>query len=377
VAARSENRPGERHRAGLRPLKHAIHQTGQHWARLCALHMPFDFDRVFASSPVIMAPMEEVSDAAFRRVCRARGADVCLTEFVRAENLLRSGARELNKITLVDGDAPTAIQIYGANPEQLAEAAEIAERAQPAYLDINCGCWVPRIARHGAGAGWLRSPEAMVAMAKLVAARVALPVTVKTRIGWGDETEAPIVDIARRLEDAGVRAITLHCRTAKMGYSGEADWSYALQVREAVSIPVIVNGDINTAEDCKRALDVTGCAGAMIGRRAIQHPWIFREVRARLDDQDPHPAPSVLERLTLCLEHLVAMGELRGEHRAMNAMRGHYPGYLRQVPNAAELRRELNSLPTFEQTLQVLQRELTGHRQAASSPANMSVVTSV
>jgi tRNA-dihydrouridine synthase B len=339
--------------------------------------MPFDFDRVFASSPVIMAPMEEVSDAAFRRVCRARGAAVCVTEFVRAENLLRSGARELSKITLAEGDTPTAIQIYGANPEQLAEAAEIAERAQPAYLDINCGCWVPRIARHGAGAGWLRSPEAMVAMAKLVAARVALPVTVKTRIGWGDEASVPIVDIARRLEDAGVRAITLHCRTAKMGYSGEADWTWALQVREAVSIPVIVNGDINTAEDCKRALDVTGCAGAMIGRRAIQHPWIFREVRARLDDQDPHPAPSVLERLTLCLEHLVAMGELRGEHRAMNAMRGHYPGYLRQVPNAAELRRELNSLPTFELTLQVLQRELASHCQASSSTANMSVVASL
>ena len=324
--------------------------------------MAFDFDRVFASSPVILAPMEEVSDAAFRRVCRARGADVCVTEFVRAESLLRNGARELNKITLPEGDTPTAIQIYGANPALLAEAAEIAERAQPAYVDINCGCWVPRIARHGAGAGWLRSPDAMVAMAKLVAARVALPVTVKTRIAWGDEGSVPIIDIARRLEDVGVRAITLHCRTAKMGYTGEADWTWALKVREAVSIPVIVNGDINSADACKRALDSTGCAGAMIGRRAIQHPWIFREVRARLNGQEPPLAPSVLERLTLCLEHLTAMGELRGEYRAMNAMRGHYPGYLRQVPSAAELIRELNSLPTFELTIQVLKRELTAYR---------------
>jgi nifR3 family TIM-barrel protein len=320
--------------------------------------MAFDFDRVFASSPVILAPMEEVSDAAFRRVCRARGADVCVTEFVRAENLLRSGTRELNKITLLEGDTPTAIQIYGANPEQLSEAAEIAERAQPAYLDINCGCWVPRIARHGAGAGWLRSPEAMVAMAKLVAARVALPVTVKTRIGWGDEERMPIVDIARRLQDVGVRALTVHCRTAKMGYSGEADWTWAMQVREAVSIPVIVNGDIGSADDCQRALDVTGCAGAMIGRRAIQHPWIFREARALLHGQGAHAAPSTLDRLTLCLEHLTAMAELRGEHRAMNAMRGHYRGYLRQVPQAPDLIRELNSLPTFELTQQVLKREL-------------------
>jgi nifR3 family TIM-barrel protein len=322
--------------------------------------MAFDFDRVFASRPVILAPMEEVSDAAFRRVCRARGADVCVTEFVRAESLLRRGPRELSKITLPEGDTPTAIQIYGANPEQLAEAAEIAERAQPAYLDINCGCWVPRIARHGAGAGWLRAPEAMVAMAKLVAARVALPVTVKTRIGWGDEEQAPIVDIARRLEDVGVRALTLHCRTAKMGYGGVANWTWAQKVRESVSIPVIVNGDITSADDCKRALDITGCAGAMIGRRAIQHPWIFREVRARLKGQDAHAHPSVLDRLTLCLEHLSAMGELRGEHRAMNAMRSHYPGYLRPVPGGAELIRELNSLPTFELTLQVLKRELAG-----------------
>lgn len=324
--------------------------------------MTFDFDSLFASRPVILAPMEEVSDAAFRGVCRARGADLCVTEFVRAESLVRSGARELAKITLPEGDTPTAIQIYGANPELLAEAAEIAERAQPAFVDINCGCWVPRIARHGAGAGWLRAPDAMVAMAKLVAARVALPVTVKTRIGWGDEARLPIVDIARRLEDGGVRALTLHCRTANMGYSGEADWTWARKVREAVSIPVIVNGDINSAAACQRALELTGCAGAMIGRRAIQHPWIFREVRAQLRGQDEHAPPSVFERLTLCLEHLTAMGALRGEHRAMNAMRSHYPGYLRQVPLAAELIRELNSLPTFELTLQVLKREITNQR---------------
>lgn len=324
--------------------------------------MDSDFDRLFASRPVILAPMEEVSDAAFRRVCRARGADVCVTEFVRAENLARNAARELGKIALEEGDTPTAIQIYGANPALLSEAAEIAERAQPAYLDINCGCWVPRIARHGAGAGWLRAPEAMVAMAKLVAARVALPVTIKTRIGWGDEERIPIIDIARRLEDVGVRAVTLHCRTAKMGYSGEADWTWALKLREAVSIPVIVNGDIKSADDCARALESTGCAGAMIGRRAIQHPWIFREVRARLNGQGAHAAPSVLERLTLCLEHLLAMAALRGEHRAMNAMRSHYPGYLRQVPGGAELVRELNSLPTFDLTLQVLKRELADSR---------------
>ena len=177
------------------------------------------------------------------------------------------------------------------------EAAEIAERAAPAYLDVNCGCWVPKVARAGAGAGWLRSPDAMVAMAKLVVSRVALPVTVKTRIGWGDEDRMPIVDLARRLEDAGVRALTIHCRTAKMGHDGKADWSWAKRAREAVSIPVIVNGDIRTANDCHRALEATGCAGVMIGRRAIEHPWIFREARARLDHAPQPAAPSVSERL--------------------------------------------------------------------------------
>jgi nifR3 family TIM-barrel protein len=324
-----------------------------------------------------LAPREEVSDAAFRRICRSRGADVCVTEFVRAESLVRHNARDVNKITLGPGDMPTAIQIYGADPALLSEAAEIAERAQPAYLDINCGCWVPRIARGGAGAGWLRSPEAMVAMAKLVVERVALPVTVKTRIGWGDEHSMPIVDIARRLEDVGVRALTVHCRTAKMGYGGEADWSWAQKARAAVHIPVIVNGDIRSAEDCQRALEVTGCAGAMIGRRAMQHPWIFHEIRARLNSGVEQAAPTVLDRLELCLEHLLAMGAQRGAERAMNAMRSHYQGYLREVPQAVELRRELNSLPTFELTQQVLERELADCRNRPRALADSTQIARV
>jgi tRNA-dihydrouridine synthase B len=320
--------------------------------------MRFDFDRVFASRPVILAPMEEVSDAAFRKVCRAHGADVCVTEFVRAENLVSECEREQRKITLPPGDFPTAIQIYGSDPARLAEAAEIAERAEPAYVDVNCGCWVPKIARGGAGAGWLQKPDAMVAMAKMVVQRVALPVTVKTRIGWGTEDEMPIVDLARRLEDVGVRALTLHCRTAKMGYTGEADWRWAQRAQQAVSMPVIVNGDVRTANDCKRALEQTGCAGVMIGRRAMEHPWIFREARARLEARPHVAAPTVRERLEICLAHLLAMGDVRGPQRAMRAMRRHYPGYLRPVPFADDLVRELNLLTTFEATVEVLEREL-------------------
>src|SRR5581483_1404903 len=178
---------------------------------------------------------------------------------------------------LAPDDELTAVQIYGSDPERLAEAAELAESAEPLFLDINCGCWVPKIAGRGAGAGWLRDPTAMVAMARMVVTRVALPVTVKTRIGLGPESHMPIVDLARRLEDAGVSALTLHCRTAQMGHTGKADWAWAARAREVVSMPVVVNGDIRSADDAARALGETGCEAVMVGRMAIDHPWIFRE----------------------------------------------------------------------------------------------------
>jgi tRNA-dihydrouridine synthase B len=318
--------------------------------------MSFDFDKAFANRPVLLAPMEEVSDAAFRGVCRRRGADLCVTEFVHAENLLLGQAQALTKISLAASDTPTAIQIYGSDAQHLAQAAEIAQRAAPSYLDVNCGCWVPKIARGGAGAGWLRSPDAMVAMLQMVVARVALPVTVKTRIGWGSEDVMPIVELARRLEQVGVRALTIHCRTAKMGYAGRADWSWAREAQRAVSIPVIVNGDIRSADDCKRALDATGCAGVMIGRRAFEHPWIFREARARLDQLGRVPAPSLHERVELCREQLLALCDERGPQRALRAMRRYYPGYLRPVSDAASLIAELNALPTLDAALDTLAR---------------------
>jgi tRNA-dihydrouridine synthase B len=316
--------------------------------------MSFDFDRVFSSRPVLLAPMEDVSDAVFRRLCRARGAELCITEFVRAEGLVGRSAEALSKIKLAPDDAPTAIQIYGPDADLLAAAAEIAERAAPAYIDVNCGCSMPKIARSGAGAGWLRSPDAMVAMVRKVVSRVSLPVTVKTRVGWGDERTMPIIDLARRLEDVGVRALTIHCRTAKMGDSGTADWSWARKAREVVSIPVIVNGDIRSANDCKRALELTGCAGVMIGRRAIEHPWIFREARARLDQQPHVPAPDIKQRVALCREHLLAMAEDRGTGRALRTMRRAYGGYLQPLPDVASITQELQQCESVENVLEVL-----------------------
>lgn len=290
---------------------------------------------------MILAPMEDVTDAVFRKLCRAHGAELCVTEFVNVEGLLRGCRTARRKLKLEPEDQPTAIQIYGSNPERLAEAAAVAEAAGPAFLDINCGCWVPKIAGRGAGAGWLRDPLAMVAMARMVVKSVSIPVTVKTRIGLGPESDMPIVDLARRLEDAGIAALTIHCRTAQMGHSGAADWNWARRARDVVSIPVVVNGDIRSAEDAARALETTGCAGVMVGRHAIDHPWIFREARALLDRGESIEGPSAAERIALCRAHLEANVEARGEHHGVRVTRRHLTGYLRGLPGAAALRREL------------------------------------
>ena len=303
---------------------------------------------------MILAPMEDVTDGVFRRLCRERGADVCVTEFVNAEQLVAGHRFARRKITLVDGDQPTAIQIYGADPQRLVEAAHIAAAASPAFVDINCGCWVPKIARRGAGSGWLRDPDAMVAMAGRIVREMELPVTIKTRIGFGGEKEMPIVDLARRLEDAGVAALTIHCRTAVMGHNGEADWSWARRAREAVSIPVVVNGDVRTADDAVRALEETGCAGVMVGRAAIGHPWIFAEARALLDGKPRLPPPTVADRLALCRAHYAANVEARGERIGVNVTRRHLGGYLTDVPGGDELRHALYAAPTLAACLATL-----------------------
>lgn len=277
---------------------------------------------LLAASPVWLAPMEDVSDAPYRRICRSAGAHVCVTEFVHAVELIGRSARAHRKMSLDAEDGPTAIQIHGADPDRLLRAARIAAAAEPAFIDVNCGCWVPPIAGRGAGAAWLRDPDAMVAMARQIVAAVELPVTVKTRIGWGPESHMPIVDLARRLEDAGIAALTIHCRTAQMGHQGAADWSWARRAREAVRIPVIVNGDIRTAADVVRALAETGCAGVMIGRAAIQHPWIFREARALLAGQAA-AAPTDDERVAMYRAIMTAHVAQRGERLGVAVSRRH------------------------------------------------------
>ena len=316
--------------------------------------------QLYADRPVVLAPMEDVTDRVFRRLCRRHGATIAMTEFVNVEGLLRGCRNARRKIALDDGDALTAVQIYGADPARLAEAARFVESAEPLFVDINCGCWVPKIAGRGAGAGWLRDPAAMVAMARMVVSSVSLPVTVKTRIGLGPESHMPIVDLVRRLEDAGVAAITVHCRTAQMGHSGAADWSWAARAQAQVSIPVLVNGDVRSAADARRAIDDTGCAGVMVGRRAIEHPWIFREARALLDRGAELAPPTAAERVALCREHLIANVAQRGEPFGVHCTRRHLAGYLKGIPGAAALRQALNRCDSMAGCLEILDGATTG-----------------
>lgn len=307
-----------------------------------------------AENPAILAPMEDVTDVVFRRLCRKFGGKIMMTEFVNVEGLLRGCRNARRKISLADDDRMTAIQIYGADPQRLSEAARFAATAQPMFIDVNCGCWVPKIAGRGAGAGWLRDPHAMVAMAKMVVDSVGVPVTVKTRIGYGPESEMPIVDLARRLEDTGIAALTIHCRTASMGHSGAADWTWAQKAREVVSIPVVVNGDVKTAEGAMRAMSDTKCEAVMIGRRAIEHPWIFREIEAALAGK-PVFSPTPEERIALCVEHLRANVEMRGEPFGVRVTRRHLSGYLHGLPGAADLRRRLNTCDSLAGCLAMLE----------------------
>jgi nifR3 family TIM-barrel protein len=332
------------------------------------------FHELIRKKPVILAPLEDVSDAVFRRLCRKYGATITVTEFVNVEGLLRGCRNAKRKIALASDDQLTAIQIYGSDPTRLAEAARFAESAEPFYLDINCGCWVPKIAGRGAGAGWLRDPLAMVAMAKMVVQSVSVPVTVKTRIGYGPESDMPIVDLARRLEDAGIQALTIHCRTAQMGHSGAADWAWAQRAKEVVKIPVIVNGDVKTADDAKRAMDLTGCEGVMVGRRAIEHPWIFREARALLDHGELRALPTHVERIALCREHLVANAQARGEPYGVRVTRRHLAGYLRGLPGAALLRQRLLVEDSLSVCLTILdEAEDRLRSQATMSEAALAV----
>jgi tRNA-dihydrouridine synthase B len=286
---------------------------------------------------IFLAPMEDVTDLPFRLICKRMGADIVYTEFVNSEGLVRSRKKSHHKLDLSDEERPVAIQIYGSDIGSMAGAARIAEAAKPDFIDINAGCWVKDIAGRGAGAGLLRDLPRMEAIAREVRSSVSLPVTLKTRLGW-DADSIHIVEVAKMLQDAGISALTIHCRTRSQGHKGEPDWSWIQEVKKHVSIPIIANGGIDTPERVEYVLRTIGADAVMIGQGAIDNPWIFKQAKHYRTTRELLPEPTVHERIALAIEHLHLSTSYKGEHYGAVEMRKHYSGYLKGLHNGAKLR---------------------------------------
>jgi nifR3 family TIM-barrel protein len=280
--------------------------------------------------PVLFAPMEDVSDPSFRRLCKEYGADMMYTEFISADGLIRDAEKSLRKLDIADHERPVGIQIYGRDVEAVTQAAIRVEKANPEVIDLNFGCPVKRVAGKGAGAGLLQNPELLLAITKSVVNAVNIPVTVKTRLGWDEESKI-IVELAEQLQETGIKALTIHGRTRKQMYKGEADWTLIGEVKKnpRVSIPIIGNGDVTSAEVAKKFFDTYGVDGIMIGRAAIGRPWIFREVKHYLSTGELLPPPTLQERAELAIRHLHYSIEWKGDTTGVFEMRQHFSNYFK------------------------------------------------
>ena len=302
--------------------------------------------------PLFLAPMEDVTDASFRFVCKEFGADMMYTEFISSDGLIRDAKKSLAKLVTYDYEAPIGIQIYGNIPEAMVDAARMAENAAEIagghgadLIDINFGCPVNKIARRGAGSGMMREPDKMVEITRMVVNAVKLPVTVKTRLGW-DENSKIIVELAERLQDTGIQALTIHGRTRCQMYTGEADWTLIGKVKEnpRMHIPIIGNGDINSPQKAAEAFDRYGVDGIMIGRATYGHPWIFKEIRHYLQTGELLPQMSVCDRVELAKRHLAKSLEFKGDRVGILEMRRHLSCYFKGLPDFKETRLKLVTL---------------------------------
>ena len=292
--------------------------------------------------PLLLAPMEDVSDPPFRAMCKANGADLMYTEFISAEGLIRDAEKSVQKLDIYDYERPIGIQIFGDKIESMREAAAIAEEANPELVDINYGCPVKKVACKGAGAGILLNIPKMEKMTAEIVKRVNKPVTVKTRLGW-DHSTIKIIEVAKRLQDVGIQALTIHGRTRQQMYKGEADWSYIAEVKNHpdIHIPIFGNGDIDTPEKALEYKNRFGVDGIMIGRAAIGYPWIFNEIKHFLKTGEHLPAPGLAERVAVAKEHLRFSVEWKGEKQGIFEMRRHYTNYFRGIPNFKPYRTRL------------------------------------
>jgi tRNA-dihydrouridine synthase B len=296
--------------------------------------------------PLFLAPMEDITDLSFRLVCKKLGADVVITEFTAAEALIRQVGKALGKIKVLDEERPVGIQIFGSRPEAMKEAAAVAESLGPDFIDINCGCWVKNHVARTEGAGLLRDLSLFEKVVKATVAGTKLPVSVKTRLGW-DQNSIVILDVANMVEAAGARMLTVHCRTRSQAHKGLADWTWLTKIKKVISIPLIGNGDVMTPQDVKNMF-ATGCDGVMIGRGAVSNPWIFQQAKHYLKTGELLPEITIQDKIQLCLEHLKASCQTKTCRNPVLAFRKHYVGYLKGLPGIAKLRSDLMQLENLE-----------------------------
>lgn len=305
--------------------------------------------------PLLLAPMEDVSDPPFRAVCKENGADLMYTEFISAEGLIRDAKKSLQKLDIYDYERPIGIQIFGENIDSMREAAARAEAADPELIDINYGCPVKKVACKGAGAGILLDIPKMEAMTREIVKQVSLPVTVKTRLGWDDKT-IKIIEVALRLQDAGIKALTIHGRTRQQMYKGTANWDFIRKVKEHpdMEIPIFGNGDVSSPEVAMDFKNKYGVDGLMIGRASIGYPWIFNEIKHFLSTGELLDSPDLDERVKVVNQHLKFSIEWKGEKKGIFEMRRHYTNYFKGIPHFKPIRMNLVTTDDYHELVDIL-----------------------
>ena len=306
--------------------------------------------------PLLLAPMEDVSDPPFRRLCKLHGADMLYSEFISSEGLIRDAIKSRQKLDIFDYERPVGIQIFGGDEEAMALSAKIVATVRPDLVDINFGCPVKKVVSKGAGAGVLKDIDLMVRLTKAVVSSTDLPVTVKTRLGW-DESSINIEEVAERLQDVGISALTIHARTRSQMYKGHSDWSYIAKVKNnpRIHIPIFGNGDIDNPEKALEYRNKYGVDGIMIGRAAIGYPWIFREIKHYFATGELLAPPTIADRIAAARNHLIWSVEWKGERQGVLEMRRHYANYFKGLPNFKEHRQRLVTLDSAAEIVTALE----------------------
>lgn len=320
------------------------------------------------SFPLLLAPMEDVSDPPFRALCKEQGADVMYTEFISSEGLIRDAAKSMMKLDIYEKERPIGIQIFGANLDSMLQAVDIVEKTNPDIIDINYGCPVKKVVCKGAGAGILKDIPKMVSLTKAIVERTKLPVTVKTRLGW-DHDSIQIVDVAERLQDVGAQAISIHGRTRAQMYKGDANWHpiAAVKNNQRMHIPVFGNGDVDTPEKAMMMRDEFGLDGAMIGRASIGNPWFFGQAKHYFKTKEHLPPPTIKDRVEMARRHLQMAIDWKGDKLGVFETRRHYTNYFKGIPHFKEYRLQMVTLDNASEVFEVFDRVASNFQEAEVS----------